>query len=367
MIPSKQARTSEFFAASYADARARFLDCCLVAGAEVCSHQHPSARGPDGEPLFVDVARVGRRDAPNALVVISGTHGVEGFCGSALQSALICSEQQRELSADVELVLVHALNPHGFAHLRRVNEDNVDVNRNFVEHGRVPANPVYSELHEFLVPEQWTGAPRAEADRNLQAKLAQLGARALQSALQLGQYEHADGLFYGGSRPVWSNHVWRTVIHEHLSRRDHVALIDVHSGLGPRGHGERIFRAREQGGGIERARAWYGSDVTCSEDGSSVSARIDGNVAKALDGSLPHCTVTAITLEFGTHPLPVVLGALRADNWLHARGAGSSRDAHEIRAAIRAAFYCDEEDWKDEVLRTGAEVFRSGLRGLASA
>ncbi|MBU2135464.1 MAG: M14 family metallopeptidase, partial [Alphaproteobacteria bacterium] len=91
---------------------------------------HPLA-GVDGDPVYMDVLWRGPEDATRVLTISSGTHGVEGFCGSALQLQLI--EDAPDLPTDTALMLVHAVNPYGFSHLRHVNEDNVDLNRNFVD------------------------------------------------------------------------------------------------------------------------------------------------------------------------------------------------------------------------------------------
>ena len=58
------------------------------------------------------------------------------------------------IPAGVRVVLVYAINPHGFAWLRRVTEDNVDLNRNWNRNGRSPApNAGYAELHPVRCPD----------------------------------------------------------------------------------------------------------------------------------------------------------------------------------------------------------------------
>ena len=69
----------------------------------------------------------------NLLVHISGTHGVEGPAGSAIQLASLNYLSSHPLSHPTTGVLfVHGLNAYGFKHHRRVNENNVDLNRNFL-------------------------------------------------------------------------------------------------------------------------------------------------------------------------------------------------------------------------------------------
>lgn len=355
------------FSASYRQARQRFLEACRGAGASARSFLHPSAADAGGGPLHVDVARLGPRGAGRVLAVVSGTHGVEGFCGSGAQVACLRAGLARELPRDAALVLVHALNPYGFAHLRRVDQDNVDLNRNFVDHSAPhPPNPAYDRLHGLLVPADWDGPARAAADRELARLLAEQGARSLQSAIQLGQYEHPDGLFYGGRAPTWSNGVWRRVVEEELGRAERIALVDLHSGLGPYGRGELIFRGRHAGDGLARARAWLGEDVTSSDEDGSCSARIDGNLARVPLEALPGAEVTALTLEFGTVPMVQVLEALRADNWLHARRGGRGPAPRDVGRAMRSAFVCDAGDWQEQVCARALEALRAALRGLAA-
>ena len=120
------------FSESYAQARGRFLEACGYPGAAVEGHQNLNS-DPAQRDLWTDVALLGPPNADEVLVLCSGTHGVEGFCGSAIQTGLL----QGGLSSRLErqrAVLIHALNPYGFANLRRANEDNVDLNRNFVDH-----------------------------------------------------------------------------------------------------------------------------------------------------------------------------------------------------------------------------------------
>jgi Protein of unknown function (DUF2817) len=75
----------------------------------------------------IDVA-VLRRSIRSMIIHVSGTHGVEGFAGSAVQSALLSELGTAEELTDMSrptIVFIHALNPFGFARLRRWNENGV--------------------------------------------------------------------------------------------------------------------------------------------------------------------------------------------------------------------------------------------------
>ena len=116
------------FRENYADARNAFVAAATKRGAALESLDHPRT-GPAGEPLFTDLAWVGPRDAPNVLMIMSGTHGVEGLCGSACQIDWLL--QETELPEGVAVLLVHLINPFGTAWEQRGTEDDIDLNRNF--------------------------------------------------------------------------------------------------------------------------------------------------------------------------------------------------------------------------------------------
>src|SRR5215470_2895317 len=195
----------QFFAPSYRIAREKFLAAAAARGADCLSFEHPEP-GLEGEMLATDVALIGDPAARRVLVMTSATHGAEGFCGSGVACGLMASGQLDPLPRDLRLVLIHAVNPYGFSWLQRETEDNVDLNRNFVDFAAaLPANPGYARLHEVVAPRHWTPATvearRAAFDRFA----ATAGRAALQEAITGGQYSHADGLFFGGKRATWSN------------------------------------------------------------------------------------------------------------------------------------------------------------------
>ncbi len=356
------------FSANYSDARGKFLAGCLGAGAQVTHYRNPVA-GPDGEALFTDVARLGPAAAARVLLVISGTHGVEGFCGSGVQAGLLENTDAPTLPDGVALLLVHAINPYGFAWLRRVTEDNVDLNRNFLDHeaGGYPENPGYDQLADALVPEIWDEAARALAEQVIDEYGERHGLFALQAAISVGQYRHNQGLFFGGQAPTWSRRVMEQIVKAELGEARHVGLIDFHTGLGPYGYGEPICLHEPDQAAHKRARAWFGEDVTSPKGGSSSSPDVRGTLAEGLFNCVGHAQWTGIALEFGTKPIPDVINALRGDAWLHNHGEVKSAQGREIKATIRAAFYPDEADWKRKIWTRGADMVKRAYRGLISA
>lgn len=353
------------FSQSYAQARQKFLEACSNADLKVESHLHPLA-GKEGEELAIDVALSGSPCAANLLVVSSGVHGVEGFCGSAVQVDHLrdrnwLHDSHRE---NVAVLYLHALNPYGFSWLRRVNEDNVDLNRNFNDFSQpLPVHSPYRALSSWLVPKRQP--PTLFSTLGLAGYALRHGPKALQAAITSGQHIDPRGLFFAGTHPTWSNLQLRQIIRRLGSHCQRIGWIDVHTGLGPYGVGERIYKGHTTSNDIARAREWWGPQVTSSEDGSSSSAVLNGTLDLAVMQECPLAQYNGLTLEYGTKPGPAVLNALRADQWLQNNPQASDTQRTQIKRQLRDAFYIDSDDWKRRVLEQAREVTAQTLKGLS--
>lgn len=351
-----------FYAKDYAAARAAFLEAAHGAGLSVASHAHPET-GPDGEPLACDAVWIGPENATRVLVVISATHGIEGFAGSAAQIGWLEEERHAEAAAGVAQLLIHAINPHGFAHQRRVAEGNVDLNRNFADFERpLPENAAYDELHAALCPRDGSREAKRAADRVLAAYEQKHGTSGYYRAVNGGQYVHADGLFYGGREPSWSRRTILGLLDTFCSRARDVAVVDIHTGLGPYGVGESFVVGGEDTKALARGRAWFSQPMRAI-DSSKVHR---GYNLLGLIGALPQAEVTAVTLEFGTFAMHDMIDALRADNWLHLYGDVDSAAGLAIKANIRRMFYPEETLWQRMVYERSVQVMDEAMRGLGS-
>lgn len=353
------------FSSSYAEARAKFAAAAEAAGLDVESHVHP-LRGRDDEELAMDVVRHGPRHSERLLIISSGCHGVEGYCGSGAQIALLRDTgwQAAVRAAGVAVLYIHALNPYGFSWLRRVTQENVDLNRNFQDFSKpLPANPGYDEIAHLLLPPNWPPSP--EVREQIGAHIARRGMPALQAAVSGGQYNHPEGLYYGGVNPTWSNVTLRHILQEHGAGARRLGWIDLHTGLGPKGHGERIFACRNDAEALGRARSWWGPEVTSIYDGSSSSALLTGLMWTAAYDEIPQAQYTGIVLEFGTLPVMDVLEALRAEHWLENHPEAPAEQARQIKQQMLTAFYADEPEWKRQVVEHSLEVAEQTLKGLS--
>jgi len=358
--------SAESFSFDYQTARAKFLAAARDAGAALETILHPE-RGPDGGDLATDVALIGPREAESVLVMISATHGVEGFCGSGAQVDWLRREEYRALPGGTAVLMVHAINPYGFAWLRRVTNENVDLNRNWIDFDAPrPQNPGYEALADLICPPEWTADVQALTTKALMAFADEHGFAALQQALTAGQYTHPQGVFFGGNEPTWSRGTQTKIFEHYLRHAARIAIIDYHSGLGPPGFGEQIVD-RLHSPGYRRAANWYGGAVKSPVvGGDSTSAHLVGGGLPFALNLLSQAELTGMALEFGTKPMTAVLNAVRADAWLHAYGDPLSPEGRLIQAEVRDAFFSDADDWKGMVAGQSLLATRQALRGLSA-
>jgi hypothetical protein len=357
--------SAESFSPDYQAARAKFLHAARSAGATLETIPHPE-RGPDGGELATDVAWLGPREAEAVLVMISATHGAEGFCGSGAQVDWLRREEWQALPDGTAVLIIHAINPYGFAWLRRVTNENVDLNRNWVDFNSPrKANPGYEALADVICPAEWTAEVRDSTSRALEAYAEQHGRMAMQQALTGGQYNHPLGVFYGGDQPTWSRRTLTDLYEHYLRGAGRIAIIDYHTGLGPWGYGEQIIVAPPVSPRFRRAAGWYGAAITSpAAGGDSTSAEIVGDGLSFAPSFLAHAEVTAMALEFGTKPVMDVINAVRADAWLHAYGDPLSPEGRAIKAEVRDAFFGDADDWKGMIAGQSLLATRQALKGL---
>lgn len=354
------------FSRDWAEARARFLDAARGAGAALREWPHP-LQGPAGEALAVDTAWLGPRDAARVLVLVSGTHGVEGFCGSGIQTFVLRDGVAARVPEGVALVLLHAVNPFGFAWLRRVDEENVDLNRNFLDHAAPhPVNADYDGLTDALNPSVLDEGTLAASLAAVQRFQQERGATAAYRALSGGQYAHPRGVQYGGTAPVWANRTLRSIWAEHAAGAEVMAFLDLHSGLGPRGVGLLLQTAAEASVAARLARAWWPDVIRSEPAAGSDAALVSGLVGPAFVAAHPEAAAVGVVVEFGTRDMLEVMTAVLVENWLHHHGDRTSETGRAIERRMRDAFYVDEDDWKEKICMRAKEVLDRALAGIAA-
>ena len=358
---------SKFFARRYADARRKFQLAAELAGTPIKTYRHPMT-GPDGEEMANDVVWLGDREATRVLVITSGTHGPELFCGSSAQIDALLDRERGDLG-DVALLLCHAVNPYGAAWLRRGNEDNIDINRNHADFSQpLPVNPGYVELHDAFIPADFSAAAFAAADARIRTYGAAHGDAALRIATSGGQYTHADGMFYGGTAPSWSRRTMETIVTDfRLRDRAFVACVDFHTGAGPFGYCEPIYSGDTAHPGCARLQRWIGPAMTLQRTGKSATPPQQGLSSELWE---KFCGLNAgyVSFEYGTVPNAEVIDALRVEHVLHRQSRNDWRDAEvqRVKRRLLDAFTPDHPAWREMVILQARLLIGRVARGLAT-
>ncbi|MDX2274316.1 MAG: DUF2817 domain-containing protein [Hyphomonadaceae bacterium] len=363
-----------YFAESYAQARGFFLTAATEAGAAIETLTHPSALSPSGGPLCMDVARVGRADASNVLFMMCGTHGVEGYPGSAAFTAFLAHGLPQQLPPHVAIVILHGLNPYGWSRDSQRNEDGIDINRNFLDFTK--PLPAEDQLHKRFsaildIDEMSFGA----LDRAAQAIFAtreQVGAKRFMDALAGGQYNSPRGIKFGGQAPAWSNLCLRRTIREYLARAERIASLDWHTGLGGYGELFTLCFSSEQGQAYQKTSEWWGAELvrrgaqSWSPAGESApSPDITGSAWNCIVEEAPQAQIAGGVIEFGTVSLENVLQGVVLDHWLTFNAPADPANAY-WRAQMRAFFAPREPSWERSVARHSERVCAASLAGLTA-
>jgi len=309
-----------------------------------------ACRAPNGDPLGIDIAWFGATKPRRVLIHSSGLHGVEGFAGSAIQLQLL--DNLPQLLPDAAMVLVHVLNPYGMAYLRRVNESNVDLNRNFrTADSYSGAPPLYPD--SLLNPRTPPSLDFFHAKAAF--AIARHGFSALKQSIAGGQYEFPKGLFFGGKKLEDGPVAYEAFLRQHLTKVEQAICIDVHTGLGKFAEDMLLVEQEE----YDRLRNLFGGRVTPMNPGNSAAYRVEGSIESMLSGVFSSLRPVVIGQEFGTYGGFQVLHALREENRWHHYGSGTLD--HPTKSKLKEMFCPDNDKWRRAVLARGSELVQETI------
>jgi hypothetical protein len=355
-----------YFSPDYQTARGRFRSAATEANALQERHSIIPEQY-DEYDLSIDVAFLGSEHPEWALVVTSGLHGVEGFFGSAIQLALLTQfGSGRVLPPNGRIVLVHAINPFGFHFLRRVNEDNIDLNRNFIpghqDYTGLPAG--YDRLNNFLNPQ----SPPSMMEPlwlKVLALLTRASVTALKVGIVSGQYDYPKGLFFGGRKAAGSTCIVQTSFRRWLGGAQNVVHIDIHTGLGPFGTYKLLLPSDTTD--VEWYRNWFGAEsVEETKDENGAAYPSTGNMGGWLDRHLSDLDYHYFNAEFGTYSPLRTLGVLRNENRAHFYSPSGSAAYDRAKARIKECFCPESKKWRTSTLRKGLELVDRSIEALCS-
>ncbi|MCC9609759.1 M14 family metallopeptidase [Blastopirellula sp. JC732] len=353
-----------WFPRDYAESRREFLAACKELGGEMESHAI-DAVGPDGESLTIDLLTLGNRGANDCLVLSSGLHGLEAPLGAAIQLHWMRNALSQSVPPNLRIVLIHALNPYGFAHRRRCEAENIDLNRSFMRRGEEHrgAPPLYEKLDPLLNPESPPGGFDFFTLRAA-AILARYGMTKVKQAIAGGQYEFPRGLFYGGkgaseTQQLLTPH-WKSWLGE--SRR--VIHLDVHTGLGRWGELTLLSAPAMDTAWHRQVGETLGETGYDREKENSVAYQARGDFGLWCSQQAGDIDYAYFCAEFGTYPAVRVLKALRAENQAHHWSDPKAAAFQTAKRSALEAFSPASKSWRQSTVARGVDLCKSAIARL---
>lgn len=314
----------------------------------------------DVNELGTDIVYLGEETADTVFVLISGTHGVEGYCGSAIQRFLLAQLAALQLPADVAILMVHSLNPWGMHWARRCDEAGIDLNRNFIDFTQPdPLPPEYDQvLHALLQSSDRYQEMLVQSEKWGQAEFDRI--------FSGGQYAYAWAPFYGGKAPAHGRRVIEQVIADyHLAERQ-TLVIDLHTGLGPWSFGELISDHPVDSAGNRQARAFFGAAIANAHEGASFSVPKAGLMDYCFH-QMMHEKGFFLTLEFGSYGTADLFEVLLSEHefWKAVRPESMEDADYQFHRQRMIEHFCpDDLIWQQAVLFKAWQVFSRVLSRL---
>ncbi len=176
-----------------------------------------------------------KKEAKKRLIFSIGVHGIEGYVGHACLHVFF-DELFSSLNDNVEVVIYHPVNPHGMFHLRRTNESNVDLNRNFSSNDFTSENNSFKKMESFFAPKKHKTIKGANFAfySSLSKHLIRYKTKTITEATLLGQKANPRSIYYSNNRSEKSTTYLLNEMETVLTNIEDVIWIDLHTGYGPR-------------------------------------------------------------------------------------------------------------------------------------
>ena len=308
------------------------------------------------------------------FILTTGEHGVEGYVGAAMQQRFIEKFMPQLNPQNTGLLLVHAINPWGMKNHRRVNGNNVDLNRNFIYDGvfELVYNPAYDKVRSTLYRPtliQSLGTSNFFFKAELLAHLARLGVIGFHKASLSGQYRDAQGMYYGGSEYQEETRTLMQLLRQALSAYEQILHLDMHTGYGPRYQMSLVNSALETGTSQEFEQKFNYPVVVAAnpEEFYAIRGDLVDFVYEMWQHEFPQKRLFATAYEFGTlgnsyfgkvH-CPVEMVNENRHYW---HGALNEQISEQVKREFEELFNPSAADWKEKAVADGDQAFTGILR-----
>lgn len=358
-----------FYKKSYEEARLQFLESVdSLKKLDLFKIQQDTFSDPADASLTTNTALIqtkGPMTAPNLIVILSGLHGIEGYVGSALQSKMIEQDLDPK-NTNTDYLFIHALNPYGFKNNRRVNRDNIDLNRNFVLEDKdyQQKNKAYAEINPFLNPTEAANLnffSRTGFIFSAVKLILQYSLETLREAILKGQYEFKDGLYFGGSNYQYQKNFIDDIALHTFSKYKNVFTLDLHTGYGQKNKLHILADSMKQPS-APQLNAIFTEDRIDYGDKKKFY-RTTGDLITYLGSkSTPTTQVIGATFEFGTLDSQKTLGSIESLRRMVLENQNNHHKSdtatnESIDLLFQDMFYPQDPEFRAEVMSQGQTEF----------
>ena len=330
------------------------------------------------EGLYIDnIYLPSSGEKTNLIVITTGVHGIEGYIGSVMLDVFF-EEIYPELNTENTGILIVAnVNPYGMKNYRRYNENNVDLNRNFIEDWDsfdLSSNKEYPKVDKFLQPEGKMGNAFWH-EVGFYARLAKeaifTGADTISDALLTGQYEYPEGVYYGGNGDEISTAYLKGVFADCLdSEYENLVHIDIHSGYGPR-YNMVIFNSVQDTTTEAEAKEMFGYDYIIAQDSEEFYITFGDTTdyfyrlakSKNTEKELYSTCFEFGTIGDGFFDSILSLKYTVDENRQHWYPTDNALTAEVVRQNYLELFYPTETEWRMKAIND----FQKAMRGVLDA
>ena len=332
----------------------------------------------ESDDLYIDnIYLPSSGEKTNLIVLTTGVHGIEGYIGAVMLDVFFEEIYPTVDTTDTGILIVANVNPYGMKYMRRYNENNVDLNRNFIEDWENfdrSSNKEYPKVVDFLQPTGKMGNAlwhEAAFYLALAKEALVTGAGTISDALLTGQYEYPDGVYYGGNGDEKSTTYLKGVFSDCLEGEyENIVHIDIHSGYGPR-YNMVIFNSVQDPTTEAEAKAMFGYDYIIATDSEDFYATFGDTTdffyrlakSKETDKSLYSTCFEFGTIGDGFFDSILSLKYTVDENRQHWYPTNNKKTAEMVKENYYELFYPTETEWREKTIVD----FKDAILGVLGA
>ncbi|TDL30835.1 DUF2817 domain-containing protein [Jeotgalibacillus sp. S-D1] len=302
------------------------------------------------------------------LFMTTGEHGIEGFAGAAMLNVFTTELADLLDEKRTGICLIHALNPWGMRNFRRVTENNVDLNRNYLlKPSSVPEdiNKEYEKLLKLFLPDGKIKSlltEESEIRNHMSRGVVSEGYNGLMEAKGMGQFEFPQGVYFGGKEKEQSAHFLTSIQRKLLSTFDRVIHMDWHTGLGPTNEVTMVM-SENDGRSEKELKKEYGLKNVQIYSPEKVKGDSTNHFYEVKKLEFPETRLFSALFEFGTYGTSMSATireflTMTLENRLYFEGAEQEADRQKILSEFQEMFYPDDHDWRFAVLTEGRKAIK---------